>query len=144
MTRKWVPSEYVDEITPPPRETPSDWIVDGKALAGFDETDPPKPLTEGQIVEFSWSADLGSCTITLREDGSYTTDAPVPDAPEGGTFNVYDGCDADTLAFDMPSFIEALREEGPGSYDAAFFSWSTRNHPFTFRNGRFVAEQGEG
>ena len=137
MGKKWVPSNYVDEVTPPPRETPSDWLVGGNALADIEDDEPPHPLADGQIVRFDWVEDLGRSTIIIREDGSYDAEVP-PVIPEGGTFHVYDGCDPETLAFDMPSFIESLREEGPGRYDAVFYSWSWRGVPFRFHAGKFA------
>ncbi|WP_337996190.1 hypothetical protein [Oleispirillum naphthae] len=146
MVKKWVPTDYIDEVTPPGRATPDDWIVEGAGLGGFDETDPPMPLNEGEIVLFDWVVDLGRATVLIEEDGTYDCTVPIPVPPPGGTFHVFIPFDPDTMALDMDTFVAAtFAADGPGGYDVSFYSWSAESLPFEFRDGRFIqVGSGEG
>ncbi len=145
MCRKWVPSDYVDEITPPPRETPDAWIEGGNALAAFDDAAPPRPLAEGEIVRFSWVETLGAVTITIAEDGSWTSNPPIPETPEGAAFHIWEPYDPDTLSFDVDSFVAQWFElDGPGEIDAETYAWSTENTPHRFHAGHFLPEVAHG
>jgi hypothetical protein len=85
----WLPTEYQDEATPPPRETPDAWITkldDGApALAACNEDGAPdngysRPwrLTDGQVVAFQEYTDFGEAMLTVAEDGAWTVDRPQP------------------------------------------------------------------
>lgn len=138
--KKWVPSDYVDEITPPPRETPDAWIEDYGNLAAIDDAHPPQPLAEGEIVNFSWVETLGSVTITIAEDGSWTSNPPIPETPEGACSHIWAPFDPDTMSFDVDSFASAMLEnDGPGEIDAEIYAWSIENTPYRFHAGRFVS-----
>lgn len=93
-TRKWLPTDWQDEVTPPPAVSPSDFIqldADGPFLAPLGwkpdteelaEHDPRIRLEDGTLVQFSWVEDHGHRTLTVLADGSWTLDEPFPDAAE--------------------------------------------------------------
>lgn len=88
--RRWVPADWIDEITPPGREHPTEWIswAVGEATVriawGDDEPEIFRDVAPGECVEFGWSVDHGRVTFTIRPDGTYTTSRPIP--PEVNSF----------------------------------------------------------
>jgi len=141
----WVPFDYADEVTPPPRPSPSDWIEmkDGRPfLAPIDDNDggSTQDLTENPNVSFCVLTNFGSATLTIDDDGSWHTDRPMPHGAE----NVMLWADSDTSSPDMESLVESIFEMGdaePGSYTVTFYTWSS-GLPFVFHDGRFEAVHG--
>ena len=90
--RKWLPTDWQDELTPPPSVSPSDFLRfddEGAFLAPLDwspEGEPegfgPIRLSDGTSVRFSWVEDHGQRTLTVYEDGSWKLDEPFPDGVE--------------------------------------------------------------
>ncbi len=148
MARKWVPHQYVDEITPTPRETPDAWLVslpgDGVMAIAGDETGEgegePIILADGQIVEFSWMEDFGTASFTVLADGRWTAEPPMPPNPEGGSTVVMVVGDPETLGFDIDSFARCWCEENnsePGTVTIRYYAWSDSGVPFVLRHRRF-------
>lgn len=94
VVRKWLPHDWQDEVTPPPAESPSDFIqtdAEGPFLAPLDWKpeaeelemyDPRIRLEDGRQVQFSWVEDHGHRTLTVLSDGTWTLDQPFPNGAE--------------------------------------------------------------
>lgn len=87
--RRWVPEFLVDEVTPPPRETPDAWLptecISGRMIVADDlEDGPAVALTIGDTMEFAWVVDHGTIVFEIAADGTFTTDRPIP--PEANSF----------------------------------------------------------
>jgi hypothetical protein len=148
-SREWLPAAYQDEVIPPPRATPNDWIVrlpgDGlPALAPIEEGMEPKAIAEGQIVQFDWMVDMDRIELTI--DGAvHRVDDDPPPAPEGGYLCFVVVGDPDTLSLSIFDLVQLLREYGAddGTYDVHCYAWSTNSVPFRFTGGRFEEVQAE-
>jgi hypothetical protein len=148
--RKWTPSAYVDEISPPPRAHPSDWISflpDGEGGAyALDENEgyadqemPPIMLTEGQVVGFQWIEVFGTSELLIDADGAFRFDPPPPDAPPGAHMMAWEPGEPDSVMPSPQEFAEAILEQiGPDTATTVqFYAWSDADVPFAFRGGKF-------
>jgi hypothetical protein len=155
--RKWMPAEYQDEVVPPARATPSDWIVklnDGApALAGGDPDETPgRALKDGDVVEFDWVEDYGNHQLTFKEaedDTGYCgltweIDGDIPTASAGGHMAVAEVDDWESVMSSLDEFAEALIDNNPPTPGdrivVKFYAWSGYRTPLVFRTGAFVAE----
>lgn len=150
-TREWMPTRYQDEIVPPARATPSDWVVslpgDAYALAKGDELDTesePTILKDGDVEMFDWTEKYGTADVTIEADGTWHLDGDEPTASEGASMCVAIAGDWDTLNFSVGALVEAEIENG---FDAAespvtlvFYSWSDQPVRHVFRAGAFHPE----
>lgn len=88
---KWLPAEWLDESIPSePLNNPDDYIEkqsDGTWLLCFpvghyardeDEGDFKTVIEPGQIIEWVTTEYFGDLTLTIRDDGTFYTDSPVP------------------------------------------------------------------
>lgn len=88
--KTWVPSAFVDEVTPAGRAHPSDWITwDGaghpiRISFGDDSPETHLEIAPGETMMFDWSVDHGRVIFSIRPDGSYTTSRRIP--PEANSF----------------------------------------------------------
>lgn len=82
--RKWWPDEYMDEVLPAGTFSPDDWII-GSAPGGWvigprDRDDALSyglhTLQEGETFGFSWMEPRGTCTITIKADGTWSGTEP--------------------------------------------------------------------
>ena len=131
--REWVPSDYVDEYTPPLRDSPSNWIVsndDGVPTLATDEGDPGRLLIDGEIISFLAHVEHGDAVLTIADDLSWTATPPMPAeanivwSPE----LEWGGCQ------DVATLVEELRENqalDPGTLELTYCHWSDRL-PFRF------------
>ena len=135
MARKWLPTDYQDEMIPELRASPDDWIVNGGSVAGMWEDDEPTPVAEGEVVKFDWCEHLGRAKLVVSHDGTWTCDCPIPKAPYGSEFHVMAVGDPAAMNVDMEDFITEL---DPGEYDIRFYAWSCNPVPHEFKAGRFI------
>ena len=95
--RRWLPSEWLDEVIPETLEKPDDFIQpDGKGKwrlayrAGHPDAEGAVyrlPLVDGEIVDFSWTTSLGDWEVGVGEGSK-----PLPPAgyPHHATHHAID------------------------------------------------------
>lgn len=117
---QWVPEFLVDEIAPPPRDTPDAWIVGTYHLSDritgvvLGEAEPVGPIEKGKHlaallgegVSFCAFRDFGTLEVTIRADGSFSADGHVEPS---ATHFCMPG-DSDTLEFSLHRFVAAFLE----------------------------------
>lgn len=148
--RKWLPKDYQDEVIPPPRNSPNDWIVrlpgDAYGLAPADEEyGDPHVLKDGDIVEFDWTVYHGQASFFVADDAdrNWWIDVDEPKVPEGGYMIVAEHCNAiDTMQDGLSDFAKAFIEnltnaDLPCETTIIFYSWSLKSVKFRFQNGQF-------
>ena len=129
----WWPSDYVDEVMPHSRASPSDWIVigpDAPMLAPPDyydeEETPERVLRDGDIVGFTSCITHDVINMALTANG-YVFDRPPPVG--FGQCCCLNGWQVDTLDADVVSMIGrllTLQSDGVGEgneFDVAFVTW---------------------
>ncbi|KTQ85098.1 hypothetical protein NS226_21140 [Aureimonas ureilytica] len=142
----WVPSDYADEISPPPRDTPNDWIIERSnahaktphaLLAGSDESLPTRSNVPADVAQALLSAPdaglghlIGGTKIAAGQIVSFLaffdlgkTDILV--APDGTWSS------ADTLPIDPSATM--FCELGDGETLAFSLDEIARNHADTIR-----------
>lgn len=77
--RQWWPISYLDESMPAGRTTPSAWLwlrEDGAWVYGERDSEDwtSHPVTEGTIIQFIFSDNLGRARMTAQDDGSVLWD----------------------------------------------------------------------
>ncbi|MFG1465227.1 hypothetical protein V5F77_20295 [Xanthobacter sp. DSM 24535] len=96
-TRTWWPEFLVDEVMPPGKAHPTDWILwDGGGAAAADvlafrvggsgaddDGDDPSDVyamwvTEIECLDFTWSEPRGSREVTVYPDGTYRVEGGAP------------------------------------------------------------------
>ncbi len=138
--RKWLPSEWLDEIVPIQGTSPDDFLKRNEAgvlqLVALDDPEDtcwgPTDLTPGQIVEFSWFEDRGYATLIVREDGTWYCDPPFE-----GEGNCIADSDGDIIAQSVEDYVQQRTEPmfggealEPGSHELDGWYWSD---PISFR-----------
>lgn len=84
----WVPEHLFDEVTPPPKPTPTDWII-GLApastvymIAGCgeyeQECETATTLAVGATMDFMPFRDFGTIVVEVRPDGDGIVLDPIP------------------------------------------------------------------
>lgn len=129
--RRWMPVAWLDEMNTCLLATPDAFIRrdgEGWLLRLPDDHEDAENefyrmrVEPGQIVNFTWTESFGDVEVTVRHDGTWSTDYAVP---EGAThFYAYaEGIMADSL--------EELVDEGdgsgglePGTYEVSCYTWS--------------------
>jgi hypothetical protein len=144
--RRWLPARYQDEVIPPPRESPSAWVItlpgDAYAIAPIEDGCDRDPwiLREGDVIEFDWTVDLGDGQLAIAADGSWELDiGEAPQPPEGAHLCVLAGGEIDSLSDSVETLVEGLAGDD-GVFDIDFYAWSKAPQHFVFRGGAFVAE----
>ncbi|MFD2234787.1 hypothetical protein [Phaeospirillum tilakii] len=144
--RQWIPTAHVDEISPPPRLAPSDWLVvlpgGGFGLDPAEEGEAPDRLEEGAVVKFEWVETIGRAEVRLIEDGDsrrVEADPPMPEPPPGALMQVWIPGDPDTIS-DSLDGLEDVLDLGDVEH-VEFFAVSATSAPFTLRGGALVAEK---
>jgi hypothetical protein len=143
MSEGFVPLCYVDEITPPPREHPNNWILKIGELFYLDTPDDfytdketgPDPLFDGRIYGFERLESFGDAVLTIKDDKSYALDKDMP----AGAESVYAPCDTDTLSGSIEELIENCSDDlGPGDHSIEYFSWVSEQWRFDAATGVFA------
>lgn len=143
--RGWVPTEYVDEVSPPNRASPDAWIVrlaDGAfALAGPEDGDDPGAiLRDGETVLFDWQEDHGDGEIKQRtgDDGKpeLYADPPMP----ADATHVWLPFDYDSISNSVANLVKNTPAEIGDRVE--YYACSNPSVPFIFRAGQFHAVEG--
>ncbi|MCW2315279.1 hypothetical protein SAMN06265338_1243 [Rhodoblastus acidophilus] len=140
-----VPEVYVDEITPPPRPTPDDWIVrkDGGAmidndpnLDGDDETSEDLGLKHGLAVTFFRLYTYPDATLTFPREGDWRCDPP---APEGADYVMVED-EPETMSGSVSELVaNADINAAPGNaYTLNFYSWVDEIWSYDAEAGKFT------
>jgi hypothetical protein len=141
--RKWIPTEYQDEVIPPPRDTPDAWLrraTDGTwLLAPSEDLGFVRVLVDGDIVEFDWTVNLGSSEFVVRSDGPWHIDPPAPEPPDGCTLQLMEAGDPESMEFSVENFARNWldRDRSPTSTTVVFYAWSNAPVAFVFNKGAF-------
>lgn len=116
MGRTWIPSAYLDEISPPGRETPVHWIARHafgdvfKLAPAFEFGDYPETdIRIGETVEFHCCDDHGEIEVTIWRDGRFECRGQV--APQADHFWI--AGDVDSLATTLADFVKQYVESWP-------------------------------
>ena len=125
----WLPSDLMDEISPPPRISPDHWITsldDGAAAldSGEDgETESPA-LKDGQTVNFLSLTKYGEAILMFRSAADWSVDRPLP--PEAQQVCVMQGWQTDSLQTRAKECVESLTraDAEAGEYELSYFTWS--------------------
>ena len=141
ITRRWMPSEYLDEVVPDARDTPSAWIErlnDGAHVLAAPFPDGAQQhgrrLSDGDEIEFSWTEDHGIGAVRFENEQGRLVLGRWPNAVEGEMF---------VCALGVPSSVSASIEEfcehwidngEPVDEDVtvAFYVWSGTPKVFKF------------
>lgn len=147
---KYLPSEWLDEVIPPPQTHPNAFLSHTEGLGWFirdedeGECEWEMKVEPGDVVLFSAHENFGMFVLTVKADGSYETDRVVPE--KASHFMIYG--DIDTLSGSISDLIAGYGFDGqelePGSYDVWAYWWSNEDYRFRFEivdgKGVFVAE----
>ncbi len=136
---KWIPELFLDEVSPPARDTPEAWLrrdpdgvwrIDGDDCGAF-------CIVDGEIVAFMRLDEHGGATLTLTPTG-WNVSAPMP--AEAKNVCALDGMQADTLSDSVHIVVERLREIGADDDDFRLSYYSFVEIPLRFVAGdaRFV------
>lgn len=127
MARKWLPSEWMDEMPPTMADNPSDFLKRNAAgvlqLTPVDECGlDPTDIEQGAEIAFCWVDRHDSILLTVFEGGTWSV---VGDIPESANQFFYDydamADDLDTLVKGDAGFTDPL---SPGEYDIDVATWS--------------------
>lgn len=117
---EWFPSDWVDEVCPPSRPAPADFIVPvfgGFELgyaSGEDRELHNQPLKAGDVVEFVSCERLPDVEVTFRIDGTFDLHGTIP--PDQNVV-IVDG-DIDTLQPSFDGLIADIREPEDPDFSA--------------------------
>lgn len=134
--RKWWPAEWVDEVVPPGRASPSDFIIDadghyflGYRLDADDVTEFQKRfyntgIDPADTIEFMWADDLGPVDVAILPDGDFGH----VDVPSEAT-HFWTDRDGNTLAHSLEDFVKQWIEahgkpDKPQVVTVAMACWS--------------------
>ena len=88
----WLPADLMDEMIPPPRNSPDDWVgsLDDGApaiIAGVDDGGTAEKiclLRDGDTVKFCSMTAHGSAILTLKTERQWSVDRPMPPGSRTG------------------------------------------------------------
>lgn len=139
-TDGWIPEAYLDEISPEPKPSPSDWIgtLDDGApgLLGFYDERPERRINDGDRIDFYETRAMGSATLKIGDDGAWSVDREMPSAA-----NLVDCPDLESSFDSIGAMIESAEDtavagcggefEAGSDYHIRYWYWSERL-PFRF------------
>lgn len=128
--RKWLPSEWMDEMPPTSSKSPSDFLkrnTDGVLqLTQIDDDESSsliKSIELGAEVAFTWYEHRGQSTLTIRDDWTWSIDPPF-DADT----NCYrsDDADSENIWCEMQDLVDDMRDNDgePGTCEVEGWTWS--------------------
>lgn len=134
--RKWLPVEYIDEICPPARDTPTAWI---KRAAGDrwilfgdslneDDEDGRLSAAPGDIVQFQWYEDGETVDVQINGDGTFRVLGTVP---SGNAFWVL--FDHESTADSFDACVSQWIENDPDDDLTITIGSTTWSDPIPFR-----------
>jgi hypothetical protein len=139
VTKDYVPTCFADEVTPPPRATPDDWLVhrDGKYFltsgAAYEDEESDVAVAHGEAVPFSRLEEFPDATLTVAKGGAWTCDPP---APEGAQHVMIDD-DPDSMDDSVENLVANFVPD-PGCYVLNFYTWHDEVWSFDAEAGKFV------
>ena len=128
--RQWWPEFMADEVMPPGRASPADWIDaepkldgDGSLVIGGENYN--RSFGPGDVINFIWSEPRGMVEVTFKSDGSYLV---VGGEPADYT-NCWIPCDTDTVSGDLEELAKTMQEylvgeAAEGTEVVGFAKWS--------------------
>lgn len=136
MTRKWLPSDWMDEMPPQMADNPSDFLK--RNAAGVLQLTPlddcgvePADIEPGAEVAFCWVDRHDSILLTVFEGGTWSVVGDIPDTANNFFY------DWDIMAPTLgdlvkgdPGFTDPLT---PGEYDIDVATWSEGLNLFQVR-----------
>ncbi|EPY00922.1 hypothetical protein [Magnetospirillum fulvum] len=131
--KKWVPTDYLDEFSPAPRDNPSDWLIrlpDGRIALDANDTNPnaaPQPLVDGEIIYMSWTEHHGTGNVCVAVDGVIVAIPPMPPSPPGGAMFVHSG-EPESVSPDLETLTETW--DHGDSDTVTYFAWSDSGVPY--------------
>lgn len=134
----YVPAAFFDEVSPPARPSPDDWIT-GQGpchLADEDGDLPDAPLRDGEIVEFERLTDYGFHAVADAD--TTLVDLGLPDTID----SVWVQGDPDTLSDNLESLATLLEVPDEYPLTVGFAHWETVRFRFIAAPGgvpHFVA-----
>lgn len=132
MTEGYIPTFLADEITPPPRSMPDDWIIakDGRFYIGDD--DDSAAITNGEAAEFMRLETFPDSKLTIEDDKTWKVDPPAPKSDQ-----VMIAYDSDTMDDSIESLVQN-NELDPGTYHLHFYTWHDEVWSFDAAAGKFL------
>lgn len=129
--REWWPAAYADEVMPPGKPRPDDFIVEdgGRLFVGYrvdekvierDRDIHKMPVAPGDIVAFICCDDLGAVDVIVNADGTFQVEGEIP--PRATHF--MSPGDVDSLASSIEEFAA----------NAAAYVRDTGQEVFPFRD----------
>ena len=147
MKREWMPSHLMDEVVPPPRATPTDWIIgpagDRWLIAGWEDCDEEatavsrRTLAPGDILDFDWNEIGPTFEVVIHADGRAELTQGGEPPPATHYWVQYD---PDTMGFGWDEFVRNYADNLIGEselVEVQAYSWSEKHIPH-----RLVVENG--
>lgn len=136
----YVPTLYADETTPPPRNSPNDWLIakadgfflDKNDLDYADLDEEPHELEHGAAIDFMRLETFPNSTLTINEDKTWTIDPPAPAAEAVAIWGEPES---------MSDSVEALIENSDldaDEYELIFYTWHDEVWTLDAPTGKFV------
>lgn len=138
--RRYLPADYLDEVVPTPRPSPSEWIVtlpgNSYALVPIEEDDeePSHFLRAGDVVEFNWIESYGLIEVTIAADGSFTSSR----TPDPRANCVWIPWDSETIDESIASFARNWIKnrigygKKPTTIELEQYAWSAQSERYRF------------
>lgn len=129
MTRKWLPSDWMDEMPPTPGDSPDAFLkrnADGVLqLAPIDNDDAAdaRDMQPGAEVPFTWYEPRGWSTLTIREDWTWFIS---PDFDADTNCFRDDAGEYEDIFPTLQDLVDNARENGnePGQCEIEGWTWS--------------------
>lgn len=128
VEREWLPTEWIDEIYPPTKPSPDDFVIgssgcwyigyaaDDKDASEDDRDSFHLPVVVGDIVRFSHVDDYGWVEVTFRNSGGYEAHGELPPDDVGCwiPFDEMTACDS------FAEFAQRVEKAGDDVRSAVF------------------------
>lgn len=135
----WLPEFLFDEVSPSPRARPEDWLIAGiEQDFWITDTDNEESailyLNPGDDIEFVWFRSFGTARLTIRPDGTWTSNASLPAEANGfadvdDVESMMDTPDAFARAW-AANYFAIADDDGEVGVVVHVYQWSD---PVTFR-----------
>lgn len=142
--RQWWPDFMCDEVMPPAKTSPAEWLEIDAAAGGdivlgrmIEEDEGFRFAGEivmpGQVVEIHYCDDLGTLDVTLAEDGTFTVHG-VP--PEGFT-QCWNTDEPESCGDNLLELVAHERDldTSARTFEAGFVRWGVETFVVTLKDG---------